>query len=274
MVFGSDTKRKPVRLRRRQDGGPQRSSAESISGETLTDEDEYESVQSSVPAIVPSGCRHYTRRCKLVCPICDISFPCRFCHDEIFNPTTLSKRPVLWGDTVVPLHKIDRKAVTEIVCTDCDYRQAVASHCVKCGVLFGAYHCMKCNLFDDDVSKKIWHCDKCGLCRVGGKENYYHCENCDGCYPLSLRGKHKCLRQAMHGDCPICLEPMFDSTKSVAVLRNCGHTLHQACFVRHSHSNYEARDKCPLCLVEHSPASLASEEWDTEEIFEDAVTDI
>eukprot|EP01053_Blabericola_migrator_P009131 Blabericola_migrator_1__9130@NODE_4882_length_946_cov_178_401593_g3055_i0_p1_GENE_NODE_4882_length_946_cov_178_401593_g3055_i0NODE_4882_length_946_cov_178_401593_g3055_i0_p1_ORF_typecomplete_len263_score48_25zfCHY/PF05495_12/2_8e19zfCHY/PF05495_12/1_8e04zfRING_UBOX/PF13445_6/1e04zfRING_UBOX/PF13445_6/1_3e04zfRING_UBOX/PF13445_6/1_6e08zfRING_UBOX/PF13445_6/2_2e03zfRING_2/PF13639_6/1_8e04zfRING_2/PF13639_6/1_8e04zfRING_2/PF13639_6/1_8e04zfRING_2/PF13639_6/1_8e08zfC3HC4/PF00097_25/4_7e03zfC3HC4/PF0 len=223
------------------------------------------------------GCKHYSRRCKLVCPQCDLVFPCRFCHDEVFDVITVTRDSnlITYEDKTYPAHKIDRQAVKELVCTDCDTKQPVSPTCTECNVIFGAYHCLVCNFFDDDLSKGIWHCDKCNLCRVGGQDKYYHCDNCDGCYPLALKDKHKCLFGAMHQNCPICLEAMFDSIKSVVVLEKCGHTIHQECFVKHRRSAYDNWDKCPLCLCVHtshvqSPAT--TDEWHTEEELEDDVT--
>eukprot|EP01055_Gregarina_sp_Pseudo9_P005905 Gregarina_sp_Pseudo_9__5904@NODE_935_length_2053_cov_34_058093_g877_i0_p1_GENE_NODE_935_length_2053_cov_34_058093_g877_i0NODE_935_length_2053_cov_34_058093_g877_i0_p1_ORF_typecomplete_len286_score24_88zfCHY/PF05495_12/3e20zfCHY/PF05495_12/1_8e04zfRING_2/PF13639_6/1_6e03zfRING_2/PF13639_6/1_8e04zfRING_2/PF13639_6/7e08zfC3HC4_2/PF13923_6/8_9e03zfC3HC4_2/PF13923_6/5_6e03zfC3HC4_2/PF13923_6/1_8e04zfC3HC4_2/PF13923_6/1_8e04zfC3HC4_2/PF13923_6/1_1e05zfRING_UBOX/PF13445_6/1_8e04zfRING_UBOX/PF13445_6/1_ len=270
MVLTQERTRKPVRIRRRHDAqAVNPSSTGTASGDAVSEEDD---TSSTLTQINPPGCRHYSRRCKLVCPFCEIPFPCRFCHDEIFDVSSPDEQLLIYGNIRMPPHKIDRNAVTEVVCVDCDHRQPVAPTCAKCNVTFGAYFCLKCNFFDNDVTKKIWHCEKCGLCRVGGQENYFHCENCDGCYPLALQGKHKCLTQAMRGDCPICLESMFDSTKSVCVLRKCGHTLHDECFRQHRECNYNIRNKCPLCLAVHSPGSSGSEDWDTEEVIEETAT--
>ena len=84
-------------------------------------------------------------------------------------------------------HELDRSQVQEVVCSLCDLRQPVATHCTRCSVEFGAYSCLKCNFFDDDTSKQQFHCDLCGICRVGGAENYFHCYRCGCCYGKSLR---------------------------------------------------------------------------------------
>eukprot|EP01057_Protomagalhaensia_wolfi_P000930 Protomagalhaensia_wolfi_Nauph_80__929@NODE_1536_length_1482_cov_116_338184_g1192_i0_p1_GENE_NODE_1536_length_1482_cov_116_338184_g1192_i0NODE_1536_length_1482_cov_116_338184_g1192_i0_p1_ORF_typecomplete_len305_score3_42zfCHY/PF05495_12/9_5e18zfCHY/PF05495_12/1_8e04zfC3HC4/PF00097_25/4_7e03zfC3HC4/PF00097_25/1_8e04zfC3HC4/PF00097_25/8_9e08zfRING_UBOX/PF13445_6/6_6e03zfRING_UBOX/PF13445_6/1_7e04zfRING_UBOX/PF13445_6/1_8e04zfRING_UBOX/PF13445_6/9_2e08zfC3HC4_2/PF13923_6/1_4e04zfC3HC4_2/PF13923_6/1_ len=245
--------RRHVRIRRR------RTSASASSAE------EAEEMQIAGP-----GCKHYSRRCRLVCSLCNIPFPCRFCHDDVFNvlPAGSESDLVPFEGKQVPAHKIDRHSVREVICCDCDHRQPVAASCAQCTVTFGQYFCRHCCFFDDDISKKIWHCDKCGLCRVGGQENYFHCDQCDGCYPLTIQNRHKCLSGAMRGDCPICLEPMFDSRKSVTVLERCGHTLHVECFQEHRKSNYDTWNKCPLCLCVHTPDALSpatTDEWHTEE---------
>lgn len=188
-----------------------------------------------------------------------------------FTRTEYSLTRALVLTYFTPYSKLDRKQVKEVVCTECDFKQPSSAECVKCGVRFGAYYCLICNLFDDDKSKKIWHCSKCGICRVGGQENFYHCDQCDGCYPLSLKGKHKCLTKAMHSDCPICLDSVFDSTRSAVVLENCGHTLHTDCFTSHINGVYSARSKCPLCLVSlvSQKNSREVDDWNTEDEFEE-----
>eukprot|EP01054_Gregarina_sp_Poly1_P000952 Gregarina_sp_Poly_1__951@NODE_122_length_13497_cov_184_110052_g109_i0_p3_GENE_NODE_122_length_13497_cov_184_110052_g109_i0NODE_122_length_13497_cov_184_110052_g109_i0_p3_ORF_typecomplete_len277_score26_12zfCHY/PF05495_12/3e19zfCHY/PF05495_12/1_8e04zfRING_UBOX/PF13445_6/3_3e03zfRING_UBOX/PF13445_6/9e03zfRING_UBOX/PF13445_6/1_3e04zfRING_UBOX/PF13445_6/3_1e07zfRING_UBOX/PF13445_6/4_9e02zfC3HC4/PF00097_25/7e03zfC3HC4/PF00097_25/1_8e04zfC3HC4/PF00097_25/3_2e06ProkRING_4/PF14447_6/1_5e04ProkRING_4/PF1 len=259
----SEGTRKHVRLRRKRD------TSESRQNNASEEESDLEDLQER------PGCIHYERRCKLVCPACNLDFPCRFCHDEIFEPRAGSSEQIVYNGNKYPTHKIDRTAVSEIICSDCDQRQAVSANCVKCNVTFGTYFCSQCNFFDNNISKKIWHCDQCGICRVGGKENYFHCENCDGCYPLTLQGNHKCLPKAMRRDCPICLEPLFESTKPVHVLENCGHTLHSGCFESHRRSCYATWNKCPLCLVVHTTplASPRRDEWHTVEEIEEAAAE-
>jgi RING finger and CHY zinc finger domain-containing protein 1 len=83
-------------------------------------------------------------------------------------------------------HILDRKAVKEVVCALCNTRQPVAGSCNSCGVAFGAYSCLKCNFFDDDLERKQFHCEECGICRVGGRENYFHCSTCNCCYNKAI----------------------------------------------------------------------------------------
>lgn len=123
-------------------------------------------------------------------------------------------------------HTLDRKQVTEVLCALCDMRQPVAAACSSCGVSFGRYACLKCNFFDDTVSKQQFHCDDCGICRVGGRSNFFHCSTCNCCYSISLRGSHVCVSNSMHQNCPVCCEFLFDSIRPIAVLP-CGHTIHQ-----------------------------------------------
>jgi len=52
-------------------------------------------------------------------PCCNKVYTCRFCHDENEN------------------HPVNRKDVTELVCTNCNTRQAVQAVCQKCNLTFG-----------------------------------------------------------------------------------------------------------------------------------------
>ena len=84
-------------------------------------------------------------------------------------------------------HELDRKMVVELVCALCDARQPVSQHCRQCHVAFGAYTCMDCIFFDDDVEKKQFHCSDCGICRVGGKDRFFHCNTCGCCYDKNMQ---------------------------------------------------------------------------------------
>ena len=132
----------------------------------------------------------------------------------------------------------------------------------------GAYACTSCPFYDDDLSKQPYHCDACGICRIGGRDNYFHCDTCGSCYSKQLQvgcvaclclfdcaclgvragvclppphpptttlppfyhpqGNHQCVERAMHQNCPICFEFLFESVDPTTVLR-CGHTIHTGC---------------------------------------------
>uniref|UniRef100_M4BBV3 RING-type domain-containing protein n=1 Tax=Hyaloperonospora arabidopsidis (strain Emoy2) TaxID=559515 RepID=M4BBV3_HYAAE len=193
-------------------------------------------------------CPHYGRRCFVLAECCDNWVGCRLCHDKQLGSH----------------HLIDRFAIEWMRCNVCQTEQPVclfyvasrgtcwlttcfflhlmcatqkcAQVCVACCTTMAAYFCPVCHLFDDKGrEKQIFHCSQCGICRVGGRENYYHCVTCCGCYPHSIRTKHRCVEASMHHDCPICLEVMFDSLDTVNVLP-CGHVLHSKChdqYVKH-----------------------------------------
>jgi len=176
----------------------------------------------------------------VVCPECDEVFWCRHCHNAVKNG----------GDTPPDQqHELDRFRLREVVCMRCSERQPAGPSCVKCKQPFSSYYCDKCHLWDDGAhQKQTFHCDRCGICRVGGRENFFHCDTCGSCYPVSIRDTHKCIERAMHQDCPVCLENLFNSTRVVTILRNCGHTIHQECLTRLT-SDFSGLSslRCPLC---------------------------
>ncbi|KAG1675906.1 hypothetical protein FOA52_001563 [Chlamydomonas sp. UWO 241] len=180
------------------------------------------------------GCDHYRRRCRLIAPCCGEPFWCRHCHNAVHQDGQQDPQK---------RHTLDRKAVTELICAQCDTRQPVSATCVNCEAAFGRYTCLRCNFFDDDLSKLQYHCDECGICRVGGREHYFHCQTCNCCYATSLRDSHVCIENSMHHNCPVCFEYLFESIKPINVMP-CGHTIHQACLQELAdHSSYI----CPVC---------------------------
>ncbi|XP_033138265.1 E3 ubiquitin-protein ligase RZFP34 isoform X2 [Brassica rapa] len=179
-------------------------------------------------------CSHYRRRCKIRAPCCDEVFDCRHCHNEAKD--SLQTEQLL-------RHDLPRHDVSKLICSLCETEQDVQQNCSTCGVCMGKYFCSKCKFFDDDLSKKQYHCDDCGICRTGGKENFFHCKRCRCCYSKVLEDKHRCLEGALHHNCPVCFEYLFDSTRDITVLR-CGHAMHLECTKDMGLHN---RYTCPLC---------------------------
>ncbi|KAJ7981065.1 RING finger and CHY zinc finger protein [Quillaja saponaria] len=107
----------------------------------------------------------------------------------------------------------------------------------------GKYFCSICKFFDDDISKKQYHCAECGICRTGGEENFFHCKKCGCCYSNIMKDGHQCVERAMHHNCPVCFEYLFDTMKDITVLP-CGHTIHFQC-VKEMELHY--RYSCPVC---------------------------
>ncbi|KAK3727886.1 hypothetical protein QZH41_010600 [Actinostola sp. cb2023] len=159
-------------------------------------------------------CEHYKRRCALKAPCCGKVYACRLCHDKEQD------------------HILDRKSVQTLKCLQCGTEQDVSSTCVKCGIHFGLYSCLKCRLFDDKEQGQF-HCDECGICRVGGRENYFHCPVCAICLGTKQKDSHKCIKQGAKNNCPICMEDIH-SSRIPCEIAPCGHFLHM---------NYS----CPLC---------------------------
>jgi len=233
--------------------------------------------------LMEHGCSHYRRRCRLLAPCCLQWVWCRFCHDDAADEgghaaPRADGAPWSPPDPHPPL---DRKRVTRLRCALCALEQPVARRCggavtggrffegggasagsspplgsphplphtdegdpaEGCGVAFGAYGCLKCNLFDDNTTKRQFHCDDCGICRVGGRSAFWHCGPCGACFGLRGRDDHRCVADATRRACPICLEELFEYVGRLAVLP-CGHVMHHAC---HRDMLRRRLFKCPWC---------------------------
>ncbi|KAM3351350.1 hypothetical protein ACQJBY_023380 [Aegilops geniculata] len=190
--------------------------------------DEYERIEKG---LMQYGCAHYRRRCRIRAPCCNEIFDCRHCHNE-----------------------------SKVICSLCGTEQEVRQICINCGVCMGKYFCEVCKLFDDDVSKQQYHCHACGICRIGGRENFFHCSKCGCCYSKVLKNSHACVEGAMHHDCPICFEYLFESRNDVSVLP-CGHTIHEKCL---KEMKEHCQFACPLCSKSVCDMSKAWERLDAE----------
>lgn len=180
------------------------------------------------------GCPHYRRRCHIRAPCCGKIFYCRHCHNEAMNSIDVERRH---------RHELPRQEVQQVICSLCGTEQEVQQICINCGVCMGKYFCGTCKLFDDDVSKQQYHCSGCGICRIGGRENFFHCFTCGCCYSIVLKNSHSCVEGAMHHDCPVCFEYLFESTNDISVLP-CGHTIHVNCL---KEMQQHLQFACPLC---------------------------
>ncbi|GLG98987.1 RING finger and CHY zinc finger domain-containing protein 1 [Gryllus bimaculatus] len=165
-------------------------------------------------------------------PCCNKIYTCRFCHDE--NET----------------HPVNRKDVTELVCTKCDTRQKVQAECENCSLRFGKYTCLECKLFDDE-EKNQYHCEGCGICRIGGRDRFFHCEKCNMCLPVKLKNKHKCVENVSHSNCPVCLEDIHTS-RIPCHIPDCGHLLHRTCFEELLQAGHYACPSCQTSLLDMS----------------------
>lgn len=187
--------------------------------------------KTTAPSMV--WCGHYKSSCKLIAKCCGQEFGCRFCHDN-----------------KVETHIMNRYHVEEVVCNKCNMRQPVSNSCKneKCdNKIFAKYYCDICHLYSDSHICEIYHCEKCNICRIcsigNAKEDYIHCEKCGGCILVSLKDTHKCIANALKGDCCICLESIFLSKEPIKILP-CGHTMHKKCLEELLKNN---KTSCPLC---------------------------
>ncbi|KAM3332450.1 hypothetical protein ACQJBY_027947 [Aegilops geniculata] len=210
--------------------------------------DEYERFEKG---LMQYGCAHYRRRCRIRAPCCNEIFDCRHCHNESKNSIKI--------DTP-RRHELPRHELQQVICSLCGTEQEVRQVCINCGVCMGKYFCEVCKLFDDDVSKQQYHCHACGICRIGGRENFFHCSKCGCCYSKVLKNSHACVEGAMHHDCPICFEYLFESRNDVSVLP-CGHTIHEKCL---KEMKEHCQFACPLCSKSVCDMSKAWERLDAE----------
>ncbi|KAI7996589.1 putative E3 ubiquitin-protein ligase RZFP34 [Camellia lanceoleosa] len=58
------------------------------------------------------------------------------------------------------------------------------------------------------------------------------------CYSVLLKNSHPCVEGAMHNDCPVCFEYLFESRNDVTVMP-CGHTIHGSC-LKDMHEHYRS----------------------------------
>lgn len=182
-------------------------------------------------------CSHYDRKCRIVSPCCNKIFGCRICHDNYYEENDTEK------ECNIKYHKINRYEIKKIICNNCNLKQDISNKCIQCNTTFGMYYCNICNFFDNDTSKGQYHCEKCNICRVGGRENFYHCDKCNCCISNKFKDDHICIDNSLDGECPVCLENIFESVKQVILLK-CGHSIHQECYVNLIKNN---NIKCPVC---------------------------
>lgn len=174
------------------------------------------------------GCSHYRRMCKSFANCCGVYVPCRICHDEAMH-----------GD-----HQMNRFTVSQVLCMVCGREQPVGPRCTndECTVnRFAQYYCDICHLYDDS-GESVYHCERCGICRRGRREENFHCDRCNACIAIGSRAIHVCLETSMQGDCPFCMESMFESRDGVVFLR-CGHAMHGKCFEAYAQQKFT----CPIC---------------------------
>jgi hypothetical protein len=184
------------------------------------------------------GCPHYSRACKLRHPKSGRLYACRLCCEQ--------QRELPMKDQD---ERLDRYAVTEVMCMTCNALQPAEDRCINAdcesrGKPFAKYFCRICHLYDDG-SRPIFHCPYCNTCRLGlglGID-FRHCMRCNACVSLA-DDDHHCIPQKLQGSCPICHETLFQSTEPLRGLK-CGHVMHLACFTEYRRGNSYT---CPLCM--------------------------
>ncbi|TXG73771.1 hypothetical protein EZV62_002350 [Acer yangbiense] len=191
------------------------------------------------------GCSHYRRLCKIRAPCCGEIYDCRHCHNEAKN--SLETNPFDGHD--IPRHEVEK-----VICSLCDTEQDVQQNCINCGLCMGYYFCAKCKFFDDDMSAKlvtdfryrkintiVMNAEFAELEEKKISFTANHAVRC--CYAKLMKDAHHCVERAVHHNCPICFEFLFDTMKHITVLP-CGHTIHLGCL---KEMDMHYRYSCPIC---------------------------
>ncbi|CAK9182822.1 unnamed protein product [Ilex paraguariensis] len=189
------------------------------------------------------GCTHYRRRCKIRAPCCDEVFDCKHCHNEAKN--TLEIDPLR-------RHDIPRHEVTKVICSLCSTEQDVQQYCISCGVCMGKFQ--KANTTATNVEYAELEARTISFIATNV------CLGPGCCYSKSIKDTHHCVERAMHHNCPVCFEYLFETRKEITVLR-CGHPIHLEC-VQEMEQHY--RYKCPVCSKSICDMSKLWEKLDQE----------
>ncbi|CAL5334510.1 unnamed protein product [Camellia sinensis] len=79
-------------------------------------------------------------------------------------------------------------------------------------------------------------------------------------YSRLIKDSHICIEKAMHHNCPVCFEYLFETTKDITVLP-CGHTIHLQCVKEmEQHVQYS----CPICSKSYCDMSQVWQRLDHE----------
>lgn len=183
--------------------------------------------------MIETNCNHYTNNCKIIGGCCNKIYDCRRCHDEE-NDHKLS---------------LDYK----LICNKCQKQQEIHQKCdnEECGITLGSFYCEICKILDNHSDRGIYHCDKCGICRKGGQNNFFHCDSCNCCRSKNQEN-HKCKKDILKDNCPICLQ-FLDTSDGFCLFLNCSHPIHINCFKEYiNHHN----SQCPICKKSVLPPEI------------------
>ncbi|KAG5018690.1 hypothetical protein JHK87_014545 [Glycine soja] len=194
------------------------------------------------------GCQHYRRRCRIRAPCCDEIFDCRHCHNEAKVICSLCETEqevssefrfslvFLFSKIVLTVAFV--WASTSVGRVSSLMMMYLSSSIIAVAVEFAELEDVKISSTATNVVSNILCC----------------------CYSTQLKNSHPCVEGAMHHDCPICFEYLFESVNDVTVLL-CGHTIHKSCLKEmREHFQYA----CPLCLKSVCDMSKVWEKFDLE----------
>lgn len=119
-----------------------------------------------VPRTKVYGCKHFTRKNRILMVCCGTFPVCRMCHIQDLNR----------------IHDVRIEPVHTMLCMMCGEVQPKTQNCRKCNVCFGSYYCDVCGITDDTPGYDLRHCNKCNVCMPGLT---FHCEKCKSCVPAT-----------------------------------------------------------------------------------------
>lgn len=119
-----------------------------------------------VPKTKVHGCRHFTRKNRVLMVCCGTFTVCRMCH--IQDPNRV--------------HEVRIEPVHTMLCMMCGEVQPKTQVCRKCEVCFGSYYCDVCGITDDTPGYDLRHCPDCNVCMPGLT---FHCNRCKSCVPAT-----------------------------------------------------------------------------------------
>ncbi|KAK9158641.1 hypothetical protein Scep_005215 [Stephania cephalantha] len=244
------------------------------------DEDQEEKQLEREEGFGDFGCAHYRRRCKIRAPCCDEIFDCRHCHNEAKN--SLEVDPLDRHD--IPRHEITKNDIIEkksnvllgagtLDFEDLHFLVTLLSvHCVTQNKMFNkialsvgfawentfvqsAISLTTIFLSSSIIVMGVEYAELEGRRSTSIVIDVVSC-----CYDKSLEDCHPCVERAMHHNCPVCLEYLFDSTKDISVLQ-CGHTIHLECL---KEMGLRFQFACAICSKSAADMSKVWEKFDQE----------
>ncbi|GFP81503.1 ring finger and chy zinc finger domain-containing protein 1 [Phtheirospermum japonicum] len=174
------------------------------------------------------GCSHYRRRCRIRAPCCNEIFSCRHCHNEAKNNICIDQKL---------RHDVPRHLVEKVICSLCDTEQ---EEFLSWQRLFNKSAKIVVYAWGDTfaVFASCLMMIHLNISIIVTAVEFAGC-----CYSVLLKSTHPCVERAMHQDCPVCFEYLFESRNDVIALP-CGHTIHKACLEEmQEHYQYS----CPIC---------------------------
>ncbi|KAK6129726.1 hypothetical protein DH2020_036527 [Rehmannia glutinosa] len=193
------------------------------------------------------GCSHYRRRCRIRAPCCNEIFSCRHCHNDAKNSICVDQK--LRHD--VPRHLVEK------VNFYCDPTHSVASDLVLIVSSFNKFAKIVVYAWEGTF---VEFASCLMMIHLNSSIIVMAVAFAGCCYSVLLKSTHPCVERAMHQDCPVCFEYLFESRNDVIALP-CGHTIHKAC-LKEMQEHYQYA--CPICSKSVCDMSKVWEKFDME----------